>query len=387
MLKGTFFRVGPGATTPRKALVVFQFTISVFLIIGTIIVYRQIRFAQQRPIGYNNSGLVMLPLTSHLEAHFYSLRNAWKTEGLVTDAALAVNTPTDYNAEDIRFKWKGKDPNFTPDIAIGNVTTEYGSTIGWQIKEGRDFSPSVSTDSSAFILNESAVQLMGFQHPIGETIEWRGKPYHVIGVIRNILFESPYRSSSPSIFHISGGQANTAAIVLRVNPGIVMAAALDRIGTVYARYEPLLPFEYRFVDQEYEKKFGDELRIGRMAWMFTLFAVIISCLGLLGMASYITEQRRREIGIRKVLGASVVTLWSLLSKEFLLLVFIALLIASPLAWYAMDKWLQQYQYRTAIEWWVFLAAGAGALGITFVTVSYQTVKASIRNPTASLRSE
>jgi putative ABC transport system permease protein len=385
VLKGTF-KAGPEASIPRKALVVLQFTISIALIIGTLIVYRQIRYAQQRPVGYDKTDLVMIARTPSIENHFQSFRQDLRTEGVASDAALAVNTPTDFNADDFQFNWKDKDPNSTPYIVIGNVTTEYGRTIGWQIKEGRDFSTSMLTDSSAFILNESAVQLMGFRHPIGQTVEWRGKLYHVIGVIRNILFESPYQSSSPSIFHISGGQRNWA-VVLRVNPSLSMSTAVARIKDIYSRYDPIYPIEYRFVDQEYAKKFGDEVRIGRLSLLFTIFAVIISCLGLLGMVSFMAEQRRREIGIRKVLGASVLGLWQLLAKEFLLLLIIALFIASPLAWYCMNKWLQQFQYRTTVVWWVFALAGAGAMLITLVTVSFQSIKAALMNPVKSLRAE
>jgi hypothetical protein len=385
VLKGTF-KAGPGASTPRKILVVLQFTVSISLIIGTMIVYRQVRYAQQRPVGYDMNGLVMITSTSALEHHFQALRQDLKSEGLITDASLIVSPPTMSYADDQRFNWKGKDPNSTPIINIGNVTSEYGKIIGWQIKEGRDFSPSMPTDSSGFILNESAVRLMGFQHPIGQTVEWRDKPFHVIGVIRDMMAQSAYQASTPFIFHISGGQHNWIVLV-RVNPSLPMTTALAGISKVYSRHEPTYPIDYQFVDQEYAKKFTEELRIGRLSLLFTVFAVTISCLGLLGMASFMAEQRRREIGIRKVLGASVFTLWQLLSKEFLLLVVISLVIASPLAWFGMNKWLQQYPYRTSIAWWIFAAAGAGAFLITFFTVSYQTIKAALTNPTKSLRPE
>ena len=385
VLKGTF-KVGPEASTPRKVLVVLQFTISIALIIGTMIVYRQVRYVQQRPVGYDYNGLVMITSTSSIEQHFQSLRQDLRSEGLVTDASLAVSPPTDVWADDVRFNWKGKDPNSTPMIDIGNITPEYGKIIGWQIKEGQDFSASMLTDSSAFILNESAVRLMGFQHPIGQTVEWRDKPYHIIGVIRDIVAQSPYQPISPYIFHISGGQHNWV-VVVRVNPSLSMSTALTRIGNIYSRYEPLYPIDYRFADQEYANKFTEEVRIGRLSLLFTIFAVIISCLGLLGMASFMAEQRRREIGIRKVLGASVFTVWQLLSREFLLLVIISLVIASPLAWLGMNKWLQQYPYRTGIVWWIFAAAGAGALLITFLTVSYQTIRAALTSPVKNLRAE
>ena len=380
------FRVGAEAAIPRKVLVVLQFTISIGLIIGTIVVYRQIRFAQLRPAGYDSNGLITITRTPDLEKHFQSFRRDLKTEGLVTDAALVVSPPTESWADDIQFDWQGRNPGSTPDINIGSVTPEYGKIIGWQLKEGRDFDASLATDSAALILNESAVRLTGFQHPIGQTIQWRGRPYHVIGVIRDIIVQSPFQSSTPFIFHISGGQKNFF-VVLRVNPSLPVQSALARIGSVYSRYEPIYPIDYQFVDREYAKKFGDEVRIGRLSLLFTLFAIGISCLGLFGMASYMAERRRKEIGVRKVLGASTFALWRLLTREFLLLVALALLIAAPLAGFGMQKWLQQYPGRTHLTWWVFAAAGGGAILITLATVSYQTVKAALANPTRSLRAE
>jgi len=384
------FKIGlkaaSSARLPRQALIVLQFTISIALIIGTGIVHRQVQYAQNRPIGYNKNGLITITRTAGLEKHFESFRQELRTAGVITDAALVTSTPTEIMADDVRFSWRGKDPNNTPYIPISTTTPGYGTLIGWQLKEGRDFDPSLPTDSSAFVLNEAAVRIMGFQHPIGQIVEWRDKPYHVIGVVRDLLDQSPYQSPGPEIFHISGIQ-RTWAVVLRVTPSLAMTQALPRIKAVYSRYEPLYPIEYKFVDQEFAKKFGDEVRIGRLSLLFTLFAVCISCLGLFGMASYMAEQRRKEIGIRKVLGASTFTLWRLLTKEFLGLVTLASLIAVPLAGFAMHKWLQQFPYRTNMAWWIFATAAAGAGAITLATVSYQTIKAALTNPTTILRSE
>lgn len=384
-LKGTF-RTGSGAALPRKVLVVLQFTISVALVIGTLVVYRQINFARERPIGYNKSGLLTINNTPGLERHFGAFRDDLRRDGAVTDAALVTSTPTQIMGDDLRFDWKGKDPNFKPIIPISNCTAGYGKIIGWQLSEGRDFDPAMATDSAAFILNEAAVRLMGFRHPIGQTVEWRGMPYHVIGVIRDILDQSPYQPIGPEIFTLSGFE-NNWSVVLRVNPSMAMTTALSRIRKVYARYEPVYPMDYLFVDQEYAKKFGDEERIGRLALLFTVFAISICCLGLLGMTAYMAEQRRREIGIRKVLGASTLNLWRLLTKDFATLVAMAIFIAGPLAWIGMHQWLRQYPYRTDIAWWIFAAAGVGALLVTLTTISYQTIRASLANPTESLRSE
>jgi putative ABC transport system permease protein len=384
-LKGRL-STGSVAALPRKALVILQFTIAVSLVIDTIVVYRQITYARQRPIGYSKSGLLTLNRTPALEHSFEAFRGDLRSDGAVMDAALVTSTPTQIMGDDLRFDWKGKDPSFTPYIPISSVTPNYGTIIGWKVGQGRDFDPGMTTDSTAMILNEAAVRLMGFRQPIGETVQWRGKPFHVIGVTRDIVDQSPYQPTSPEIFTMSGYE-HRWAVILRVNPKLPMSAALGRIKTIYARYETLYPMDYSFTDREYAKKFGAEERIGRLSLLFTIFAISICCLGLFGMAAYMAEQRRREIGIRKVLGATTVSLWRLLSRDLALLVAISLVAAGPLSWSLMTKWLQQYPYRTSVEWWVIAAAGAGALFIAVATISYQTIRASLVNPTKTLRSE
>lgn len=335
--------------------------------------------------GYDSNGLITIPVTSAIQKNFNTIREDLRRSQVVTEIGASVNTTTDFNVGDTKFNWEGKDQNLPVDFAISNVTYEYGKTIGWKVMEGRDFSRDFPTDSNAFILNEAAAKLIGSKHPVGETIRWDGKPFHVIGIVSNIVFESPYQSVSPSIFHISGGQ--NRAVTLKINPAINASRALAQIAAVFGRYNPAYPFTYQFVDQEYAKKFENEQRIGKLSGIFSGLAIFISCLGLFGMASFMAEQRTKEVGVRKVLGASVFNLWRLMSREFIILVLISLLISSPTAYIFMHNWLLNFEYRPGISPWIFVMAGAGAFALTLLTVSYQIIKAALMNPIKSLRSE
>jgi ABC-type antimicrobial peptide transport system permease subunit len=278
------------------------------------------------------------------------------------------------------------DPNSLPSFGTISVSDDFGKTIGWHIKEGRDFSKEFATDSSSMILNESAVKLVGMKKDIvGQTIQWDGKNFTVIGVIKDMIMESPYKPVTPTIFVYDPNWANV--ITIAIKQGAPVKTALSKIEVVFKKYNPGAPFDYTFNDEDYSKKFADEERIGNLATFFTILAIFISCLGLFGLASFVAEQRKKEIGVRKVLGASTYNLWRMLSKEFALLVFISCFIAIPLAWYYLNGWLKQYDYRTTISFWVFIASGVGALAITLITVSFQAIKAALANPVKSLRTE
>jgi putative ABC transport system permease protein len=385
VLKGSF-RVGRFATVPRKVLVVLQFTVSVTLIIGTIVVFRQIQFAKNRPVGYNRGGLVYISMvTSDIHKSFEAVKSDLFKTGAVVSIAEAGAPPTQTSGSTSGIEWPGKDPNLSVDFQQNSVSYDYGKTIGWEFKDGRDFSRSFLTDTAAVILNEAAIKFMGLKKPVGETIKYFTAPFKVIGVTKDMVTDSPYGEAKPTIYSLSTGANNV--VLLKINPKQSASQALDKIGVIFRKYNPAQPFEYQFVDQEYAKKFGNEERIGTLASFFASLAIFISCLGLFGMASFMAEQRIKEIGVRKVLGASVINLWSMLSKDFVLLVIISLLIATPAAYYFMHNWLQQYQYRTNIAWWVFASAAFGALTITLLTVSYQGIKAALANPVKSLRSE
>jgi ABC-type antimicrobial peptide transport system permease subunit len=384
VLKGTF-RAGRFAALPRKVLVVLQFSVSVMLIIGTIIIYQQVQHARNRPVGYSKESLIAVTSNDVIHGKFEVIRNELKSANLIIDMAESTSPTTDVWNSNGGFDWEGKDPSAGVDFPNSGVTYEFGKVIGWKIKEGRDFSREFATDSLAFILNESAVKFIGFKDPVGKTIKWEDKVYTVIGVVNDMLVESPYQPVRASMYHLSTEQQNV--IIIKANPGMPAGKAMSAIENVFKKYDPADVLAFKFVDEEFSRKFGDEERIGKLAAVFAILAVFISCLGLFGLASFVAEQRTKEIGIRKVVGASVFNLWGLLSKDFVVLVAIACAIAIPLAWYGMYQWLQKYDYRTDIKWWVFVSAVAGAMLITLLTVSFQAVKAALANPVRSLRTE
>jgi len=283
------------------------------------------------------------------------------------------------------FDWEGKDPNLAVDFPNNAVTYEYGKTIGWKILQGRDFSRDYATDSSAFIMNESAAKFIGLKDPVGKTIRWENKPFTIIGIVKDLLVQSPYKPVRPSLFYVSKESQNV--FILKMNPSWSARKSLAKIEEVFKNFNPASPFNSSFVDEEFAKKFGNEERIGKLEMYFAILAIFISCLGLFGLASFVAEQRTKEIGIRKVLGASVAGLWQMLSKDFVILVIVSCLIAVPLAYYFMYIWLQKYDYRTSIPWWLFFLACAGALIITLLTISFQAIKAAMANPVRSLRTE
>jgi ABC-type antimicrobial peptide transport system permease subunit len=389
VLKGTF-RVGRFASIPRKVLVVMQFTVSIALIIGTIIIYQQIQYAKNRPVGYDRNHLVTVPIkTEEIKKHYDAFRNTLLNTGAVEELAATDCPLTDTYITNSGFRWQGKDPAMSEEFVTLRMTPEFGKMINWQIIEGRDFSKDFATDSSAFILNESAVKYMHLKNPIGAIVRWGldkdGTDFKVIGVVKDLVTQSPYQPVKQTIFVMNYKSAGY--VTLKINSKINASLALSKIQAVFQKYDPANQFEYKFADREFARKFGNEERIGKLATSFAILAIFISCLGLFGMASFMAEQRIKEIGVRKVLGASVFNLWRLLSKEFVYLIIISLLIASPLVYYFIHDWLQQYNYRTGISWWNFAATGVVTLVITLLTVSYQSVKAALMNPVKSLRAE
>ena len=385
VLKGTF-RVGRLAALPRKILVVVQFTVSIILIIGTIIVFRQIQFAQNRAVGYTREGLITVEMnTPEIYRHYDILRNNLIQTGAVKDVAESNSAATQIWSNNSGFNWEGKPPGFDPTFGTIAVTADFGNTVGWKIIEGRDFERNNPADTGAFILNESAVKLSGIKNPIGKTMTWAGKTHIVTGIVKDMIMESPYKQMVATVFHMQPDWVNR--ITIRVNPKMPMQDALKKIEPVFKQHNPGSPFSYKFVDEEYARKFSDEQRVGNLATVFAALAIFISCLGLFGMASFMAEQRVKEIGVRKVLGASVFNLWRLLSKDFVGLIMISLVIATPLAYYLMHRWLQNYQYRAEISWWIFGVTTLGTVAITLLTVSYQSIKAALANPVKSLRSE
>jgi putative ABC transport system permease protein len=384
VLKG-IFRSGGSATRGRQVLVTFQFTVSLLLMIGTIVVFRQIQVAKDRPVGYTREGLITVPInTDTLQHQAGALRNELLATGMVAGVAES-SLPTTAFMNGNSMEWEGQTTeqkylNFNN----VNITPEFGPTVGWTVLQGRDLSHDFATDSSAMVINETALKAAGFKNPIGQRVAFFGKTYTIVGVVNDMLANSPYEPIGPAIFLGDGGMAD---FTIRIRPGKPMHAALAALEKVFKKFNPASPFIYQFNDDEYAQKFAAESRIGNLAAVFAGLAIFISCLGLFGLASFVAEQRTKEIGVRKVLGAGLVSLWALLSKEFLWLVCLSICISMPLAFLGMHRWLQQYAYRTDLSWWIFASAGAGILLITLLTVSYQSLKAALMNPVKSLRTE
>ena len=384
VLKGVF-KAGKGVSNPRKILVVAQFTISLALIIGTIVVFRQIQFAKDQPLGYHQDGLITVPdNTKELDSHYEALRQGLLSTGVV--AAIA-NSSMDINGfyQNNMLEWEGMSEE-AKSITFRDifVNADFGPTIGWNILKGRDFTRKYITDSTAAIVNETGARILGFKDPLGKTIKHWGKSYTIIGVTKDMISNSPYYPVQPAIFMGEGGHS---VFLIRMKPGTPVRTALAAMEPIFKQFNPTSPFIYSFIDEEYQKKFNTEARIGNLATVFSGMAILISCLGLFGLASFVAEQRTKEIGVRKVLGAGVMGLWTLLSGDFIKLVALSMLIAMPLSYYCMHQWLQNYALHTSLSVWIFVISGVGLLLITMATVSYQAMRAALMNPVKSLRAE
>lgn len=385
VLKGVF-KASNATVSPRKVLVVLQFTFAIILIIATIIVKQQIIYAQNRDSGYNKANLIYHNLTDDLTKNYALLKADLLSAGVATSVTRTSAPLTEGWSNSWGFEWPGKDPNdktlydrFMADDAIA-------ATAGFKIVQGRDFNLSTYlTDSTAVLLNETAVQKMNLKNPIGQIIKDNNIDWHVVGVIKDFILTSPFGGQYPMVIEGAKGWFNVVHV--KLNPKNATAQNLKKAEAIFKKYNPAYPFEYKFVDEEYARKFDDQKRTVTLAALFAGLTIFISCLGLFGLATYMAENRIKEIGVRKVLGASVASITTLLSKDFLKLVVIALLIASPVAWWAMNKWLQNYEYRIHINAWVFVLAGVVSILIALLTVGYQAMKAARTNPVKNLRTE
>jgi putative ABC transport system permease protein len=391
VLKGVLSS-GRFAALPRKVLVVIQFTVSVILIVDTLIVYQQIQFAKNRPVGYSRKGLITVAMN---DPDYKNKQDVLHTElqrtGVVFGTAASSSPVTAVWNVTSGYEWQGK-INLKAEFAICNVTPDFGKTVGWKIMAGRDFSRDFPTDSAqGIIINEAAVKYMGLKDPVGKEltdVDEFGNPKwtrRIIGVVKDMVMESPYEPVKQTLYYFNKNASSLLHI--KINPTASVGAALPKIKAAFDKVVPSTLFDYKFVDEEYAAKFSQEERIGKLSGIFATLAIFISCLGLFGLASFIAEQRTKEIGIRKVVGASVFSLWKLLSKDFVILVIISCIIAIPVAYYYVYNWLQNYEYRTQLSWWIFAATGAGVLLITLLTVSFQSLKAAMANPVKSLRTE
>ena len=384
VLKGNL-KAGKRSSLPRKILVVIQFASSVVLMIGTIIVYQQIQYGKNRPIGFNNKGLISVDWSDDIGKHFEALRQELLSSGAAISICQSNSSPSELQSNNNGWEWKGSQP-VEKSVVFSTITTtyDYTKTLGIKLLEGRDFSRDFA-DSNSVILNEAAVKRMRLKNPVGEQLKWNDRPMTVVGVIPDIQMESPYRPISPLTIIFNKDWVGNVDV--RLNPNISASQAIALMKPVFEKYNPAFPFEYHFADEEYAKKFNYEELVGNLAAIIAVLAIFISCLGLFGLASFTAEQRVKEIGVRKVLGASVFNLWRLLSKDFVILVLLSCAIAIPVGWYFMNEWLKNYQYRTSINVEVFVAVVLVAMVITLLTVSFQAIKAALANPVKSLRTE
>jgi len=384
VLKGNL-KAGKSSSLPRKILVVLQFASSVILMIGTVVIYEQIQYGKNRPIGFNNRGLITVDWSDDIAKNFEALRQDLLSTGAVSSVCHSNSPPSAIFSNNNGWEWKNSQP-VEKTVVFSTIATEYDytKTLGIKMLQGRDFSRDFA-DSTSVILNEAAVKRMGLKNPVGEMLKWNGTPMTVIGVIPDIQMESPYRPISPLTIIYNKGWVSFVNI--RLNPNLPASKSLSLIKPVFDRYNPAYPFIYKFADEEYAKKFDYEKLVANLAAIIAVLAVFISCLGLFGLASFTAEQRVKEIGVRKVLGASVFNLWKLLSKDFVILVLTSCAIAIPIAWYGMNKWLTSYQYKINLGFSVFALVVVAAVAITLITVSYQAIKAALANPVKSLRTE
>ncbi|TXN37774.1 FtsX-like permease family protein [Flagellimonas hymeniacidonis] len=391
VLKGTF-KAGRHAGTPRKILVVLQFTVSVAFIIGTVIVMQQINYAKNRPIGYDKEGLIQVPTFSEDFTGKYDLmRSEFLASNAIVEMSSSSSPTTRIWSNRNGFTWEGKPEGFQEDLAWTEVSPEYAKSLNLKIVAGRDFSREFATDSNAVLLNQTAVKYLGLKNPIGMLIKDSSEedpdpPLKIVGVVEDMIAQSPYEPVKQGMYvYDKGGESSYYN--LRLNPQQSAKQNIAIIERVFKEHFPNIPFQYDFVDEQYGKKFASEERIGRLSGIFTALAILISCLGLFGLTSFVAEQRTKEIGVRKVLGASVFNVWNMLSKDFLKLVTVSCFIAVPIAYYIMNGWLQEYPYRVILKWWIFALAMLGAMGVTILTVSFQAIKAARSNPIKSLRTE
>jgi putative ABC transport system permease protein len=383
VLKGTFLS-GKKSALPRHILVVGQFAISILLISATIIIYQQIQHIKNRDIGYNPDNLIMVPSTEDTQKNYAAIRDElMKTEKIdIVNRSFSPITEVWWKAP--APDWDGKPAGAELIVASMATDIDYTKTMGVKIIEGKDFS-GVPADSANMIINEAAVKAMQLKNPIGTQLRYGPNKYTVIGVTSNIVMESPFKAVDPMLVYFDPRNSNS--INIRLKPSVKPQEALKSIGAVFKKYNPAFPFDYKFVDQEFGRKFLTENLISRITNIFAGLAIFICCIGLAGLASFTIEKRIREIGIRKVMGATLQQLLLLISKDFLKLVLIAFLIATPVAWWFMNNWLEKYPDRISISIWLFCAVGFLILLLALVVVGLNTMKAAIANPIKSLRTE
>jgi putative ABC transport system permease protein len=384
VLKGSA-SVNAGAALFRKGLVVFQFSLSIMLIVGMIVMYRQTSYIQTKNLGYNRENLLYIPIEGDLTAKYDLLKNeAMKRPGIISVSQMR-ESPTQIGHHINDVDWAGKDPGLVTSFANTAVGYDFVKTMKLQLSEGRDFDRSFGTDSIGYLINETALAKIGYKNPVGKPLSWGQHKGTIVGVLNDFHFTTMHQAIEPLIIRLDGSR-QWGTILVRTEAGKT-SEALASLETLCRELNPKFPFTYQFSDLEYEKLYRSEQIVSQLASYFALLAIVISCLGLFGLSTFTAEQRTKEIGVRKVLGASVASVVTLLSTDFLKLVVIALVIATPVSWYVMNQWLRGFVYRIDIEWWMLAVAGVVAVCIAFLTISFQSIRAALMNPVNSLRSE
>jgi putative ABC transport system permease protein len=375
-------------TTTREVLVIFQFTISIALIVASMVIFKQVQHTKNRPVGYTPKGLIALYMnTPDYKGKYLILRDELKKTGVVQEIAAAKHSVISTKGWSSDYCWKGKNKDYNPSFNTVKVTHEYGKTVGLEFVKGRDFSRDLQSDMAGILINESAQALMGLKSPVGEVVTYPDAPlnFTILGVVKDMIKGSPYEPTPAVVMFVTKEDLNW--LYIRINPKVSAGEALPKIEKVISKIVPSTPFDYFFVDDQYNAKFQEEERIGKLALFFTIMAILISCMGLFGFAAFIAEKRTKEIGIRRVNGAKIYEILTMLNKNFVKWVIVAFVVACPFAWYFMNKWLQNFNYKTELSWWVFAMAGFMALFIALLTVSWQSWRAATKNPVEALRYE
>lgn len=376
-------KTGKGAVWFRQGLVITQFAIAIFLVVGTLVIYNQMNYMRNKNLGYNKENLLYIPTNEDINKDY----NIIKTELSQLPGVQSVSTSNglvySWGSNTSNFSWEGKLPD--QDILFNHIGTSYDfiKTIGAELKAGRDFSREFPTDSVNFIINEESARLMGMKDPVGKTLSWGDQKGQIIGVVKDFAINSLRTAQQPVILYL---EPYINVIYMRID-GKNVPNTLSQTEQILKKHSPAYPFEYKFVDEQYDKLYRSEARISALSRAFAFLAIFVSCLGLFGLAAFTAEQRTKEIGIRKVLGASVFDLTTLLSTDFLKLVVLAAIIAFPVAWWAMNQWLESFAYRIHLSWWIFAVAGFLAVLIAMLTVSSQAIRAALANPSESLKTE
>ncbi|GAB3693334.1 ABC transporter permease [Spirosoma flavus] len=389
ILKGTL-KLKSSATYFRKGLVVLQFGLSIVLILSTLVVYRQINYIQNKNLGYNRENLLYMPLEGNLEKNFQSFRQELEKQPGIKTVTCAQSDPLEVGSSTQGVKWPGKDTTQLILFSQNAVSYDYIKTMGITLLDGRDFSPDYSTDTTNYLINEASARKMGYKNPVGKEMTMWNRKGKIIGLMKDFHYNSLHSAIEPLILRLQRGVVDTTnnwgSVLVRTKAGETKQA-LASMEAAFKKFNPRFPFKYSFTDQEFGNLYKAENTVSKLASYFAFLAIFISCLGLFGLATFTAEQRTKEIGIRKVLGASVTNLVGMLSKEFIVLVLVAAFIAFPIGGYFLSGWLEKYPYRIELEWWYFLAALMLAMFIALFTVSFQSIKAALINPVKSLKTE